>query len=139
MAINIYLLQEHLIMPIKIVLERKNWWVIWRQWKGPIFKKNRLVLRVIIDKNNVIYKNKLSSQQIFDNNCSEKEKKVKEDFICFIKKEYFDKGKKNENNEYTVKIEFDHEDNKFWKDGCLLMEELEGNFSQNGWLNCYNK
>ena len=83
--------------------------------------KNRVVLRVIIDENIVIYKNKFPNQKIFDNNCSEKDNSIlKEDFICFIKKEDFNKGKKDENDEYIIKIEFNHEDDSFWKNGWYI-------------------
>ena len=83
--------------------------------------KNRVVLRVIIDENIIIYINKFPNQETFDNNSSEKENsRLKEDFICFIKKEDFNKGKKDENDEYTIKIEFNHEEDNFWKDGWFI-------------------
>ena len=83
--------------------------------------KNRVVLRVIIDENLVIYQNKFPDQLIFDNNCGEeKQSKLKEDFICYIKKEDFNKGKKDENEEYIIKIEFNHENDSFWKGGWFI-------------------
>ena len=81
----------------------------------------RIVLKVIIDENIIIYEKKFPNQKIFDNNNNEEEKsKLNEDFICYIKKEDFDKGKKDEKGDYIVKIEFSHGNDSHWKGGWII-------------------
>ena len=81
----------------------------------------RIVLKVIIDENIIIYEKKFPNQKIFDNNNNEEEKsKLNEDFICYIKKEDFDKAKKDEKGDYIVKIEFNHGNDIYWKGGWII-------------------
>jgi hypothetical protein len=81
----------------------------------------RIVLKVIIDENIIIYEKKFPNQKIFDNNNNEEEKsKLNEDFICYIKKEDFDKAKKDEKGDYIVKIEFSHGNDNYWKEGWII-------------------
>lgn len=82
--------------------------------------KERFKLKVIIDENIVLYEKKFPDQKTFDSNQSERQyAKLKEDFICYIKKEDFNCAKKNENNEYKIKVLICHIDH-FWKDGWFI-------------------
>ena len=81
----------------------------------------RIMLKVIIDENIIVYEKKFPNQKIFDNNNNEEEKsKLNEDFICYIKKEDFDKAKKDEKGDYIVKIEFSHGNDSYWKEGWII-------------------
>ena len=86
--------------------------------------KERVTIKVTIE-DKIIYERKFPSKQMYDNNNdSLKENNVlKEDFICFIKKEDFDSIKKEKqldvNGNFQVKVLFFHADD-FWKDGWLI-------------------
>lgn len=82
--------------------------------------KERFKLKVIIDENIVLYEKNFPDQKTFDNNSNEMgNERLKEDFICCIRKEDFHNAKKDENNEYKVKVIIDHNDD-FWKDGWFI-------------------
>ena len=81
----------------------------------------RVILKVIIDENIIIYEQKFPSKTIFDNNSYEREKsKLNEDLICYIKKEDFNMAKKDEKGDYIVKIEFNHGNDGLWKEGWFI-------------------
>lgn len=83
--------------------------------------KERVILKVIIDENIVIYEKKFPDQNIFDNNSSERENsRLNEDFICYIKKTDFDKAKKDKNDNCIVNVIFWHGDDQFWKSGWFI-------------------
>lgn len=44
---------------------------------------------------------------------------LNEDFICHIKKEDFDKAKKDDNGDCKIKIQFNHLDD-YWKGGWFI-------------------
>ena len=83
----------------------------------------KLYLKVIIDENIVIYDKTFPSKKIFDNNKSynNDNPKLKEDFICYIKKEDFNEAKRDENGDCMVKIQFNHKNNN-WKGGWYIDE-----------------
>ena len=82
--------------------------------------KERVTLTVTINNNIVIYNKNFPSQKVFEyNNCEIGNYRLNEDFICYIKKEDFNKAEKDENQDCSVKIEFFHTDN-FWKGGWLI-------------------
>ena len=83
--------------------------------------KERVILKVIIDENIVIYEKKFPDQNIFDNNNSEKKNsRLNEDFICYIKKTDFDKAKKDKNDNCIVNVVFNHGNDAFWKSGWFI-------------------
>lgn len=82
--------------------------------------KEKLKLKVIIDENIIIFDQIFPSKEIFDNNNSDRQNsRLKEDFICLIKKEDFNESKKDENGDCKVKIQFNQNDN-FWKGGWFI-------------------
>ena len=77
-------------------------------------------LNIILGENKIIYQEKFPSAKIFAQNSGPKENvQLKEDFICYIKKEDFENVPKVENGDCIVKIEFSHCDN-FWKSGWFI-------------------
>ena len=82
--------------------------------------ENRMKLNIILGENKIIYQEKFPSAKIFAQNSGPKENvQLKEDFICYIKKEDFENVPKDENGDCIVKIEFSHCDN-FWKSGWFI-------------------
>jgi hypothetical protein len=82
--------------------------------------KEQVTLKVIIDDNIIIYEIAFPDNAIFSSNNNEKNNsKLKEDFICLIKKEDFDNAKKDENEECKIKIQF-NQINNYWKGGWFI-------------------
>ena len=90
--------------------------------KGLGFIEKAFIKVLIEDK--IIYEKKFPSKEMYNNNKSKKEDcKLKEDFICFIKREDFgpiiSEKKLDENGNCKVKVSFWHADD-FWKDGWFI-------------------
>lgn len=82
--------------------------------------KEKVMLKVIIDENIIIYEKRFPDKDTFNKNSNKKENAIlNEDFICHIKKEDFDKAKKDDNGDCKIKIQFNHLDN-FWKGGWFI-------------------
>ena len=82
--------------------------------------KEKVMLKVIIDENIIIYEKRFPDKDTFNKNSNNKENAMlNEDFICHIKKEDFDKAKKDDNGDCKIKIQFNHLDN-FWKGGWFI-------------------
>lgn len=81
---------------------------------------NKLYLNIKLGENKIIYHELFPSPVIYNANSGEKENAhLKEDFICFIKKEDFDNVEKDNNGDCFVKIEFVHV-NLDWKGGWFI-------------------
>jgi len=83
----------------------------------------RVFIKVLIE-DKIIYEKKFPSKEMYNNNKStKKDSKLKEDFICFVKREDFDsiisEQKLDENGDCKVKVTFWHADD-FWKDGWYI-------------------
>ncbi len=81
----------------------------------------KVTLKVIIDENIIVYQKNFPSKQIFDDNNSKNsdDARLKEDFICLIKKEDFNQAKKDENGDCLIKIQFKNLDD-WWKSGWFI-------------------
>ena len=90
--------------------------------KGLGFIEKALIKVLIEDK--IIYEKKFPSKEMYKNNkARKKDCELKEDFICFIKREDFDsiisEKKLDDNGNCNVKVMFWHADD-FWKDGWFI-------------------
>ena len=82
--------------------------------------QNVLKLKVILGENKIVYHELFPSSTMYQGNSGPKEnRKLKEDFICYIKKEEFNDVQKDQNGDCLVKIEFSH-NNLFWKSGWFI-------------------
>ena len=82
--------------------------------------EKKLKLTIKLGENKIIYEEKFPSPTIFASNSGQKENaQLKEDFICYIKKEDFNDIEKDKNGDCLVKVEFWHLDN-FWKGGWFI-------------------
>ena len=82
--------------------------------------ENKLQLTIKLGDNKIIYQEKFPSAQIYAHNSGPKANaRLKEDFICYIKKEDFNDVPKDENGDCQVKIEFFHVD-QLWKGGWFI-------------------
>jgi len=82
--------------------------------------KEKVTLKVIIGNDCVIYNKIFPPQVIYDNNSSENvDIHLKEDYICIIKKEEFEKVTLDENGDCSIKVEFRNRDD-FWKGGWYI-------------------
>ena len=82
--------------------------------------KEKVFLKVIIHDDIVIYDKKFPDEQTFNNNNSDRDNsRLKEDFICYIKKEDFEKAKKDENGDCIIRIQF-NQINNYWKGGWFI-------------------
>ena len=81
---------------------------------------NELTLTIKLGENKVIYRENFPSTKILSHNSGPKENvHLKEDFICYIKKEDFNGVEKDQNGDCIVKIEFLHIDMR-WKSGWFI-------------------
>ena len=90
--------------------------------KGLGFIK-RVTIKVLIE-DKIIYEQKFPSKEMYNNNKStKKDSKLKEDFICLVKRDDFDsiinEKKLDDNGECKVNVTFWHADD-FWKDGWYI-------------------
>ena len=82
--------------------------------------QNVLKLKVILGENKIVYHELFPSATMYQGNSGpKKNRKLKEDFICYIKKEEFNDVQKDQNGDCLVKIEFFHNDN-YWKSGWFI-------------------
>ena len=82
--------------------------------------ENVLKLKVILGENKIVYEKLFPSPIMYQNNSGPKDnRKLNEDFICYIKKEDFDDVQKDQNGDCLVKVEFFHK-NLFWKQGWFI-------------------
>ena len=82
--------------------------------------QNVLKLKVILGENKIVYHELFPSSTMYQGNSGpKKNRKLKEDFICYIKKEEFNDVQKDQNGDCLVKIEFSH-NNLFWKSGWFI-------------------
>ena len=84
----------------------------------------KVILKVIINEgkeNKLLFEEKFPSREIYDKNNSSNSSnaRLKEDFICYIKKEDFDGIERDENGDCVVKIHF-FKVNDFWKGGWYI-------------------
>ena len=79
-----------------------------------------LILKVILGENKIIYEKSFPSPIMHQNNRGPKDNpKLKEDFICYIKKEDFNDVQKDQNGDCLVKVEFREKD-LLWKKGWFI-------------------
>ena len=93
--------------------------------------QNSLKLKVILGESKIVYESIFPSDKMYKENSGPKNNcKLKEDYICYIKKEDFNGVEKDQNGDCLVKVEFFH-NNDFWKSGwfidggCLVETEQE--------------
>ena len=90
----------------------------------------RINLKVTINDDIIVYEKNFPNADIYNNNCDHHNKTLKEDFICYVKEEDFEKAKKDENGDCKVTIIMRNID-WYWKDGwyidggCLIEIEKE--------------
>ena len=77
--------------------------------------RNTLKLKVILGENKIVYENVFPSDKMYKENSGPKNNcKLKEDYICYIRKEDFNDVEKDQNGDCLVKVEFFY-NNSFWK------------------------
>ena len=82
--------------------------------------ENVLKLKVILGENKIVYEKLFPSPIMYHKNSGPKDnRKLKEDFICYIKKEDFNDVQKDQNGDCLVKVEFFH-NNNYWKSGWFI-------------------
>jgi len=93
--------------------------------------QNSLQLKVILGESKIVYESAFPSDKMYKENSGPKNNcKLKEDYICYIRKEDFNDVEKDQNGDCLVKVEFFH-NNDFWKSGwfidggCLVETEQE--------------
>lgn len=85
----------------------------------------KVKLSVIINEgreNKVLFDEKFPTREIYNKNSSSRNSnnaRLNEDFVCYIKKEDFDRIEKDENGDCAIKIQFFHTDN-LWKGGWYI-------------------